>query len=191
MLTPKDFTKFINKRGNILAEIIDLKTFTDKRGNLTVIEKLPFDIKRVFFIYGCDDSVRGGHRHKKTRQAVACLQGSCIVQTPNIEMELNSLSTCLIIEPEDWHTITHFSKDAILMVLASTEFDENDYIYPACANKECQSYREMYYPNNCAWFTVLADNEVRLLGKRCGDYIEGVMENNYFGVNQRSKDFYK
>lgn len=50
-----------------MAHIIDLKTFTDNRGNLTVIEKvLPFDIKRIFYIYGVDDSVRGGHRHHKT-----------------------------------------------------------------------------------------------------------------------------
>ena len=45
-----------------MAHLIDLKTFTDKRGNLTVIERvIPFDIKRVFYIYGVDDSKRGGH----------------------------------------------------------------------------------------------------------------------------------
>ena len=43
-----------------MAHIIDLKTFTDDRGNLTVIEKvIPFDIKRIFYIYGVDDSTRG------------------------------------------------------------------------------------------------------------------------------------
>ena len=42
-----------------MAHIIDLKTFTDDRGNLTVIEKvIPFDIKRIFYIYGVDDSTR-------------------------------------------------------------------------------------------------------------------------------------
>ena len=49
-----------------MARLIDLKTFTDTRGNLTVIEKvIPFDIKRIFYIYGVDDSRRGGHRHRK------------------------------------------------------------------------------------------------------------------------------
>ncbi len=44
-----------------MASLIDLKTFTDKRGNLTVIEKVvPFDVKRIFYIYGVDSSVRGG-----------------------------------------------------------------------------------------------------------------------------------
>ena len=53
-----------------MAHLIDLQTFTDKRGNLTVIEKvIPFDIKRVFYIYGVDDSTRGGHRHHNTIQA--------------------------------------------------------------------------------------------------------------------------
>jgi len=52
-----------------MAELIDLKTFTDVRGNLTVIERvMSFDIKRIFYIYGVDDSVRGGHRHHKTHK---------------------------------------------------------------------------------------------------------------------------
>jgi hypothetical protein len=43
-----------------MSKVIDLKTYTDKRGNLTVIERvIPFDIKRIFYIYGVDDSVRG------------------------------------------------------------------------------------------------------------------------------------
>ena len=53
-----------------MAHIIHLKTFSEKRGNLSVIEnEIPFDIKRIFYIYGVDDSVRGGHRHKTTVQA--------------------------------------------------------------------------------------------------------------------------
>jgi WxcM-like, C-terminal len=52
-----------------MAHLINLKTFCDQRGNLTVIEKIiPFDIKRIFYIYGVDSSVRGKHRHKKTIQ---------------------------------------------------------------------------------------------------------------------------
>ena len=53
-----------------MAYLIDLKSFTDKRGNLTVIEKsMPFEIKRIFYIYGVDGSSRGGHRHKAQRLA--------------------------------------------------------------------------------------------------------------------------
>lgn len=117
-----------------MPEIIDLKTFTDSRGNLTVIEKtIPFEIKRVFYIYGVDDSERGGHRHKKTVQAAICIQGKCTIYNNNGATEeeylLDNPSKCLIINPEDWHTMFSFSKDAILMVFASEYFDKEDYIF--------------------------------------------------------------
>jgi dTDP-4-dehydrorhamnose 3,5-epimerase-like enzyme len=117
-----------------MACVIDLKTFTDKRGNLTVIEKIiPFEIKRIFYIYGVDDSVRGGHRHKTTVQAAICIQGVCHIYNNNGKKEdefvLDEPNKCLILQPEDWHSMDHFSKDAILMVLASEFFDPNDYIF--------------------------------------------------------------
>lgn len=117
-----------------MAKIIDLKTFTDQRGNLTVIEKvIPFDIKRIFYIYGVNNSIRGGHRHKKTVQAAICIKGSCTIFNQNeSETEKYALDKphkCLIINPEDWHTMSDFSSDCILMVLASEFFDINDYIY--------------------------------------------------------------
>lgn len=122
-----------------MAYLIDLKTFTDKRGNLTVIEKtVPFDIKRIFYIYGVDESVRGGHRHHTTRQAAICIQGSCKIHNNNgktqTEFSLDRPDKCLILEPEDWHTMNSFSPDAILMVLASEYFDQNDYIFEPYAN---------------------------------------------------------
>jgi len=117
-----------------MAYLIDLKTHTDKRGNLTVIEKvLPFDIKRIFYIYGVDGSVRGGHRHHNTVQAAICITGSCkIYNNDNIEettFNLNKPSKCLIIEPKDWHQMFDFTPDAILMVLASENYNERDYIF--------------------------------------------------------------
>jgi dTDP-4-dehydrorhamnose 3,5-epimerase-like enzyme len=119
-----------------MAEIIDLKTFTDARGNLTVIEKvLPFDIKRVFYIYGVDDSKRGGHRHHKTIQAAICIKGACKIYNHDGETEmiydLNSPNKCLIINPKDWHTMFDFSEDAILMVFASEYYEQADYIFDA------------------------------------------------------------
>lgn len=117
-----------------MAHLIDLKTFTDKRGNLTVVENvLPFNIKRVFYIYGVDDSVRGGHRHHKTRQAAICIKGRCKIYNNDgyekATYQLNRPSKCLILEPDDWHRMYDFSKNAILMVLASENFDNKDYIY--------------------------------------------------------------
>ena len=119
-----------------MANIIDLKTFTDKRGNLTVIENvLPFQIKRVFYIYGVDDSGRGGHRHHKTIQAAVCIKGECKIYNTDGESEetfnLDSPAKCLILEPKDWHQMYDFSEDAILMVFASENFEEKDYIFEA------------------------------------------------------------
>jgi len=117
-----------------VAKLINLKTFMDTRGNLTVIEKiLPFDIKRIFFIYGVDESVRGGHRHHKTYQAAICMKGSCIVSSNDgVNREvfvLNSPGQALLLEPKDWHQMHDFTPDAILMVIASEYFDPEDYIY--------------------------------------------------------------
>jgi dTDP-4-dehydrorhamnose 3,5-epimerase-like enzyme len=117
-----------------MAKLISLKTFCDKRGNLTVIEKvIPFDIKRIFYIYGVDSSVRGKHRHKRTIQAATCIQGKCEIWNNDgkkkEEYILDSPDKCLILEPADWHKMYNFSPDAILMVLASEYFDANDYIF--------------------------------------------------------------
>lgn len=127
---------FIARTFDIMPQYLSLQTFSDQRGNLTVIEKtLPFDIKRIFYIYGVDASVRGNHRHHRTIQAAVCLVGSCRIvckSGPDKEEEAYHLSTpadCLILQPEDWHYMDSFSPDAILMVLASEYFDANDYIF--------------------------------------------------------------
>lgn len=117
-----------------MAKIIKLKTISQQRGSLTVIEKIiPFEIKRVFYIYHVDDSVRGKHRHHKTKQAAICINGSCTIYNNNGSeeeiFEMDSPEKCLLLEPEDWHSMYNFSKDAVLLVLASEYFDAADYIY--------------------------------------------------------------
>jgi len=117
-----------------MAHFLNLKTFTDNRGNLTVIDNiLPFRIQRIFYIYGVDSSERGGHRHHKTIQAAICIKGRCRIYNNDGEKEevfqLNSPAKCLILQPRDWHKMYDFSKNAILMVLASESFDEGDYIF--------------------------------------------------------------
>lgn len=117
-----------------MAHIINLTTHSDQRGNLTVIEKeIPFSIRRIFYIYGVDDSVRGGHRHKTTVQAAICIHGSCVVSNNNGKTKADFLldhpNKCLILETGDWHTMHHFTPDAVLLVLASTPFDPADYIF--------------------------------------------------------------
>ncbi len=118
-----------------MAYLLDMRTFSDNRGNLSVIEEheLPFQIRRVFYIYGVDDSVRGGHRHKCTTQALMSLAGSCTVYNDNgttkEEFVLDRPNKCLILLPEDWHKMYNFTPDCILQVFASNIFDPDDYIY--------------------------------------------------------------
>lgn len=117
-----------------MAKIINIKSFIDERGALSVIEnEIGFNVKRVFYIYNVDHSTRGKHRHKKTIQAAICINGSCkIFNDNNIEQEvfeLNSKNKCLLLYPEDYHYMYDFSKDAILLVLASELYDYDDYIF--------------------------------------------------------------
>lgn len=117
-----------------MATILNLKTNSDSRGDLTVIEKiLPFEIKRVYYIYNLKDSQRrGSHRHKKTIQALICLQGECDIYCDNgIDKSTYTLTKpdqCLLLAPEDWHTMQNFKNNPILLILASDDYDPNDYI---------------------------------------------------------------
>ena len=113
-------------------EVLEIKDITDHRGSLFVVENLlPFDIKRFFYITN-PVGTRGGHRHKKTWQAMICLNGSSDIYMNNGDKEevitLNTPNKCLIIKPEDWHHMTNFSDNCVLLILASEEFDKNDYI---------------------------------------------------------------
>ncbi len=115
-----------------MAHIIDLPTFSDERGSLTVVEKLiPFEIKRFYYIYDAT-AKRGGHRHKNTTQALMCLGGSCeiYVNDNNVEQvfSLDSPSKCLVLQAKDWHTMDKFSQGSTLLVFSSSFYDVNDYI---------------------------------------------------------------
>lgn len=115
-----------------MAYIMDLPTFGDNRGNLTVVEKiLPFEIKRFYYIYNATDK-RGGHRHKKTKQALISLGGSCEIYVNDGENEeiflLDTPDKCLILDLKDWHTMDKFSKGSTLLVFSSEYYDVNDYI---------------------------------------------------------------
>jgi len=115
-----------------MAKLITLPTFKDERGSLTVVEKLlPFEIKRFYYIYDTTTK-RGGHRHKKTIQALICLGGSCEIYINNGNKKeiilLDSPDKCLILDPKDWHTMDNFSSGAILLVFASEHYDISDYI---------------------------------------------------------------
>lgn len=115
-----------------MAYIINIPKFSDNRGNLNVVEKLlPFEIKRFYYIYDITNK-RGGHRHKKTTQALICLGGSCEIYINNGEygetILLDTPSKCLILDPIDWHTMDKFTQGSTLLVFSSEYYDKNDYI---------------------------------------------------------------
>lgn len=115
-----------------MAEIIELPTFGDERGTLTVLEKcLPFEIKRVYWMYDLNAQKRGGHRHIKTAQAAVCVSGACTFRivgpSGESQFRLDSPKQCLLLPPEDWHELLDFAPETIVLVLASEHFDKNDY----------------------------------------------------------------
>lgn len=115
-----------------MPQIIEIPSFNDARGTLTVIDKiLPFEIKRVYYIY--DASLpRGFHSHRLTQQFLVCVRGSCSVEVEasgNVKnFDLNRPNFGLLLKPSDWHQMHDFSLDCLLLVLASQHYDENDYV---------------------------------------------------------------
>ncbi|AXB06216.2 FdtA/QdtA family cupin domain-containing protein [Aeromonas caviae] len=119
-----------------LIKLIDFPVLGDERGSLLALEgnkNIPFDIKRVYYIYGTQNGVaRGFHAHKELKQVAICLNGSCrFVMDNGIEKSdvvLNSPSQGLLIDTMQWHEMYDFSSDCILLVLADQLYDESDYI---------------------------------------------------------------
>ncbi|MFQ3575272.1 MAG: FdtA/QdtA family cupin domain-containing protein [Cytophagales bacterium] len=105
-------------------------------GYISVAEfkkKIPFEIKRVFWTYFTPESiVRGRHAHFKTEQVLVAVSGRIIVNTENADgilksFILDSPNVGVYIPPNVWHTM-QYSHTATQLVIASTNFDENDYI---------------------------------------------------------------
>ncbi len=111
---------------------INLPTFADSRGSLTVLERaLPFEVVRSYWIYGAEGQTRGGHRHQHTRQALVAISGVVTMyMNDGITEEtilLDHPSQCLLVEPKDWHTMT-FGENAVLLVMSSHSYDRSEYI---------------------------------------------------------------
>lgn len=118
-----------------MPQIITLDGHADSRGSLTVVDgHATIDVRRVYWIYGVDQPtiVRGGHRHRLNRQLLVCVSGSCRIsgQTPEEDFDfvLDNPGHGLVLEPEDWHVMTDFSRDAVLLVMASKTYDRDDYV---------------------------------------------------------------
>ena len=120
-----------------LYKILYFKDLGDERGNLVVIEgegiDIPFDIKRVFYIYGSDDKVvRGQHANRETEFLLVNVGGSSKVKIDNgtetAVIKLDRPGMGLYLPPMLWKDMYDFSQDSILLVLASRHYDAQEYI---------------------------------------------------------------
>lgn len=110
----------------------------DERGKLVALESLseqvPFEVKRVYYIFDTTPgTVRGKHAHRQLKQVLVCLVGACTIdcEMPDgtkTSHRLDWPDRGLLIEGLVWHEMRDFSKDAVLMVLASEHYDEADYV---------------------------------------------------------------
>lgn len=108
----------------------------DERGQLVALEEfndIPFEIKRVYYMYDTKEGVRRGyHAHKSLEQILICIHGSCKILMDNgTEKKIVSLEKPyegLYISNSIWREMYDFSPDAVLMVLASDIYREEDYI---------------------------------------------------------------
>ena len=115
---------------------IKFKVNNDKWGKLVPIEgndSVPFDIKRVYYIYEVNQEKRRGfHSHKELEQVLICVHGSIkiLVKTPEEEkvVVLDNPNKGLYIGPDIWREVYDFENDGVLLVLASNHYDEKDYI---------------------------------------------------------------
>ena len=119
-----------------LAKILTFPIIGDSRGSLIALEtfeNIPFDVKRVYYIFDTLSGVsRGFHAHQNLKQVLICVKGSCRILLDDGNSKdniiLDSPQTGLLIESLVWREMHDFSEDCVLLVLASEYYDETDYI---------------------------------------------------------------
>ena len=113
-----------------------LRTFTDSRGNLTIVEEgveVPFKIQRVYWIHGVPEGEeRGKHSNRVSSEYVIAISGSVEITLEDVNgrrtYHLDSNDNGLLIPPDTWDELRNFSPDAVLLVMASHSYDESTYI---------------------------------------------------------------
>ena len=120
-----------------IAKLIDFTICGDQRGSLIALEgasaQIPFEIKRVYYIFGTrPDVVRGKHAHYNLKQVLICTSGSCDIDlddgSTKQTIHMDSPQKGLFLDGFIWREMKNFSPDCVLMVLASDHYDESDYV---------------------------------------------------------------
>ena len=119
-----------------LAKWLVFQSLGDERGSLVALEhgkSVPFDIRRIYYIYHTEKGVsRGFHAHKELQQVAICISGRCTIVLDDgynkEEVLMDSPTKGLLIDSLLWREMHDFSDDCILLVLASAHYQESDYI---------------------------------------------------------------
>lgn len=119
-----------------LINLIEFEEIGDSRGSLISLEQMkniPFEIKRIYYIFGTKKNVsRGFHAHKNLKQIAICLSGSCTFLIDDGRrkdtIRLSRPNVGLYIDGIKWREMHNFTKDCVLLVVASEHFNEEDYI---------------------------------------------------------------
>ena len=119
------------------AQIIELPKFLDRRGNLSIIEQfkqIPFNIERTYWIYDVPGGERrGGHAYKENQEFIVALSGSFDVILDDGKerkvFHLNRSYYGLYVPKGLWRQMENFSTNSLALVLASTPYDAQDYVY--------------------------------------------------------------
>ncbi len=132
------------------VELVQLQSHGDGRGALVALEQgknIPFEIKRVYYIFDTKSGVRRGfHAHKELKQITVAVRGSCRFLLDNgkekTSILLNNPAQGLLIGAYVWREMYEFSEDCVLVVLASNLYDESDYIRDYTQFKDVVKRRE-------------------------------------------------
>lgn len=129
------------------CNVIELKKIHNRAGNITPVanlEDIPFEVKRVYYLYDVPGGeTRGGHAHKELHQLIIAASGSFDVVLDDGKIKktitLNRPNFGLYVTPEIWRDLLNFSSGAVLLVLASHTYNENDYIRDYSEYKKLKS----------------------------------------------------
>ena len=121
---------------NRLIKWVEFPPLGDDRGSLVALEaneNIPFDIKRVYYLFSTkQDITRGLHAHIALKQVMLCITGSCKILLDDGVVKVSGFGDSpisgLLVESLIWREMSEFSADCVLLVIASEHYDESDYI---------------------------------------------------------------